>query len=185
MSWTPLFRGVDYGKRAELLLAYLKQKPEQFDKNDPFSKGYKNILAYIVASLCVRTEYRYISDGAQKQLKGIPSPNYNYVYNKNGHPEYKGLTNEHTIPVSVIVDHLLDPNNGGWTAESLTDFLKKVSGIALITTDENKRINKAGLRNKLPDGTTLADILSGKTEHSIRYEAAKIDMAETNHDAKA
>ena len=176
MAWTGNFKNANYEERAKFLLSYLKMRPKPFDKDNPLSKGYKDVLSFIVGSLCVRSEHRYISKDAKAQLKGISNPNCNYIYNKKAHPEYKNLTNEHTIPVCVIVDYLLDTNNGGWTEESLADFLEKVSGVAIITMDENKRLNDAGLQRKLPDGTTLADILDGKAEHTIRYEEVKIKV---------
>ena len=178
MAWTGNFKNASYEERAKFLLSYLKMRPKPFDKDNPLSKGYKSVLAFIVGSLCVRSEHRYISKDAKAQLKGISNPNYNYVYDKKAHPEYKNLTNEHTIPVCVIVDYLLDTNNGGWTEESLADFLEKVSGVAIVTMDENKRLNDAGLRSKLPDGTTLADILSDETKHTIRYKVAGFSVTE-------
>ena len=184
-SWTRSFKNVSYGERAKFLLSYLRMRPEPFDKKDPLAKGYKSVLAFIVASLCVRDEFRYISKGAKAQLKGISNPNYNYMYNKKAHPEYKELTSEHTIPVSVIVDYLLDPNNDGWTEESLADFLEKVSGIAVVTKDENEQLNKAGLQRKLPNGTTLADIVNGKAKHTIRYDEAGFVVTETNDGVEA
>ena len=185
MPWTGNFKKLSYEKRANFLFSYLKMRPEPFDKKDPFSKGYKSVLAFIVGSLCVRKEHRYISKDAKAQLKGISNPNYNYIYNKKAHPEYKNLTNEHTIPVCVIVDYLLDTNNDGWTEKKLEKFLKIVSGVAVVTNDENKRLNDAGLRSKLPDGTTLADILNDETKHTIRYKVAKFDVTETNDGVKA
>ena len=177
MAWTGNFKNASYEERAKFLLSYLKMRPKPFDKKKPLSKGYKSVLAYIVGSLCVRKEHRYISKDAKAQLKGISNPNYNYIYNKKAHPEYKELTNEHTIPVCVIVDYLLDTNNDSWTEESLADFLEKVSGVAIVTMDENKKLNKAKLRYKLPAGTTLDDILNGKAKHTIRYDEVKIELA--------
>lgn len=189
MSWTKNFRGVDYKKRAEYLLNYLKQRPNELSQKnitDPFTHGYKDVLSFIVGSLCVRSEYRYISEGARDHLKkeGIKVPVYEHMYNKGSHPEYKGLTHEHTIPTSVIVDYLASLNKAQLTVDYLEDFIEKVSGIALITTDENKKLNKNWM-NKLPSGITLDDILQGKAPHSARYDAAGIKMAETNHQAKA
>ena len=177
-SWIGSFKYVSYEERAKFLLSYLKMRPEPFDKKDPLSKGYKGVLAFIMSSLCVRSEYRYISDGAKEQLKGTPNPNYNYIYKKSAHKDYKELTSEHPIPVSVIVDYLLDTNNDDWTEERLADFLEKVSGIAVVTMDENKKLNKAGLQRKLPNGTTLDDIVNGKAEHTIRYKVAGVSVTE-------
>ncbi|MCH5283931.1 MAG: hypothetical protein J1E59_09810 [Treponema sp.] len=185
MAWTGNFKYAEYKERAKFLLSYLKMRPEPFDKKKPFSKGYKSVLAFIVGSLCVCKDYRYVSDGTNKELKDIPNPNYNYIYKKKAHPEYKNLTSEHTIPVCVIVDYLLDTNNDSWTEKKLEKFLKIVSGVAVVTNDENKRLNDAGLRSKLPDGTTLADILNDETKHTIRYKVAKFDVTETNDGVKA
>ena len=184
-SWTESFKYASYEERAKFLLSYLKMRPKPFDKKKPLSRGYKSVLAFIVASLCLRSKFRYISDGAKAQLKGISNPNYNYMYNKKAHPEYKKLTSEHPIPVSVIVDYLLDPNNDGWTEKSLADFLEKVSGIAVVTKNENKQLNNADLRSKLPAGTTLADIVNGKAKHTIRYKVAGFSVTEMKDGATA
>lgn len=184
-SWTGSFKHADYEERAKYLLSYLKMRPEPFDKKDPISRGYKSVLSFIVKSLCVCSKYRYISEGTNEQLKDIPNPNYNHVYGKKAHQEYKELINDHTIPGCVIVDYLLDTNNNDWTEKSLADFLEKVSGIALITDDEDKRLNKAKLRSKLPNGTTLADILNDETKHTIRYKVAGFSVTKPKDGAKA
>ena len=192
MAWTKHFRGVDYKKRAEYLHNYLRQLPDELGQNKskksltPFAHGYKDVLSFIVGSLCVRSEYRYISNGARELLKknNIEDPVYDHVYYKQSHKEYKGLTHEHTIPTSVIVEYLATLDKAQLTVEYLTDFIEKVSGIALITTEENKELNKK-MKDKLPSGTTLDAILQGKKPHSARYDAAGIKMADTNHGAKA
>ena len=66
-SWTESFKYADYGERAKFLLSYLRMRPEPFDKKDPLAKGYKSVLAFIVASLCLRSDFRYVSDGAKAQ----------------------------------------------------------------------------------------------------------------------
>ncbi|MDE5614117.1 MAG: hypothetical protein K2I74_05655 [Treponemataceae bacterium] len=185
MAWTSKFAGVDYKKRAEYLHNYLTQRPDglaQRSPEDPFARGYKDVLSFIVASLCMRSEYRYISEGAREYLKknGIDKPVYSHVYTK-----YEDLTNEHTIPVSVIIEHLASLDKAQLTVKYLTDFIEKISGLALITNEEDDALNDNGLRNKLPSGTTLDAILQGKKPHSARYDAAGIKMAETNHGAKA
>ncbi|MDE6773737.1 MAG: hypothetical protein K2J14_03840 [Treponemataceae bacterium] len=190
MAWTSKFAGVDYKKRAEYLHNYLTQRPDglaQRSPVDPFARGYKDVLSFIVASLCVRSEYRYISEGAKDHLKkhGIAVPVYEHMYHKGKHPECEGLTHEHTIPTSVIVEHLASLDKELLTVEYLTDFIEKVSGLALITDEEDDALNDNGLRNKLPSGTTLDAILQGKKPHSARYDAAGIKMADTNHGAKA
>ena len=192
MAWTKHFRGVDYKKRAEYLHNYLRQLPDELGQNKskksltPFAHGYKDVLSFIVGSLCVRSEYRYISNGARELLKknNIEDPVYDHVYYKQSHKEYKGLTHEHTIPTSVIAEYLATLDKAQLTVEYLTDFIEKVSGIALITTEENKELNKK-MKDKLPSGTTLDAILQGKKPHSTRYDAAGIKMADTNHGAKA
>ena len=177
-SWIGSFKYVSYEERAKFLLSYLKMRPEPFDKKDPLSRGYKGVLSFIVKSLCVRSKYRYISEGTNERLKDISNPNYNHVYGKKAHPKYEKLINDHTIPGCVIVDYLLDTNNDSWTEKSLADFIEKVSGIAIVTDDENKRLDDADLRSKLPAGTTLDDIVNGKAEHTIRYKVAGFSVTE-------
>ena len=205
MPWTENFRGVDYKKRAEYLLNYLRQLPDELGQKKskklltPFAHGYKDVLSFIVGSLCVRSEYRYISKCAQEQFENTKKrlkkektfkkniddkPVYNHVYSKGRYPVYKGLTHEHTIPTRVIVEHLATLDKKKLEVGYLADFIEKVSGIALITTDENKKLNKI-MKDKLPSDTTLDDILQGKKPHSARYEEAGIIIAETNHQAKA
>lgn len=181
MSWTPKFEGVDYERRDKFLLSYLKQRPS---KDDPAYPVYKDVLAFIAGSVCMRDEYRYVSEGAKAQLAkyNISHPSYKDKY--AGKEAYKGLRTEHTIPVKVIVEYLESLSEEELTADTLKDFAEKVSGLALITEEEDKELNNARVRDCLPNGTTLADILSGKAEHSIRYEKAGI-MPKPKDNAKA
>lgn len=200
MSWTPLFRGVDYEKRAELLLAFLKQKPAE---NDGVYSAYMNILHYIAGSLAVRSEYRYVSEEAQKWLtEHGKKADYDAFYAE--HWSQEGLTTEHTIPVNVIKNYLLGLTGAELTVGHLAEVIGKTSGLALITKDEDKKLTKAGRHSNLCDihdkkfkgdnkddaiaaenRKILEEIIAGKTPHGIRYEKAGIAMAETNHDAKA
>lgn len=197
MAWTEHFRGVDYKKRDEFLLNYLKQRPPKSSQAYP---TYKAVLSFIVGSLCVRSEYRYISKCAQEQFENTKEqlkkkktfkkniddkPVYNHVYNKGRYPVYKRLTHEHTIPVKVIVDYLESLSYDELTDGRLENFAEKVSGLALVTTADNDKLNAAKLKANLPKGITLDAILQGKKPHSARYEEAGIIIAETNHQAKA
>ena len=195
MAWTKHFRGVDYKTRAEYLHNYLTQQPnglgdlgQKKSKKllTPFAHGYKDVLSFIVGSLCVRSEYRYISKGARDHLKkeGIKVPVYEHMYNKKAHKEYKGLTHEHTIPTSVIVEYLVSLDKKKLEVGYLKDFIEKASGIALITTEENTKLNRT-MKDKLPSGITLDAILQDENLHPARYDTAGIKMADTNHGAKA
>lgn len=221
-SWTPRFMGTGYNERARILHSYLRLRKELgltdletahlkqvarcTEKTDnPLSYAYLDILKFIVASISVRSEYRYVSKKADERLGG-EEPDYDKMYDGKD-DRYKNLTNEHAIPVSVIVDYLLSLPEKELTAEYLEDFIEKVSGLAAITNDEDGELINKGRRSNLCDAhdkkfknlhgvdkakaraddnrKILKDIIDGNVEqHRIRYKAANIDMKKKKHDAK-
>ena len=221
-SWTPRFMGTGYEERAKILHSYLSMRKELgltdletahlkqvarcTEKTDnPLSYAYLDILKFIVASISVRSEYRYVSKEADERLGG-EEPDYDKMYDGKD-DRYKDLTNEHAIPVSVIVDYLLSLPEKELTVEYLKDFIEKVSGLAAITDEEDTKLTNAGRRSNLCDAhdkkfknlhgvdkaktradenrKILKDIIDGNVEqHRIRYDAANIDMKKKKHDAK-
>ncbi|MDE5614129.1 MAG: hypothetical protein K2I74_05715 [Treponemataceae bacterium] len=183
MPWTPKFAGVDYKKRDDFLLSYLKQRPP---KNDPAYPAYKVVLAFIVGSVCVRNEYRYVSADAGARL-GTHRASYKEKYSSNKELKklYKDMFTEHPIPVKVIVDYLESLSDDELTDGRLENFAEKVSGLALVTKADNEKLNDAKLKESLPKGVTLAKILSGEKPHIARYIEAEVEIAEFRDDVEA
>ena len=184
MGWAESVMGVGFKTRGKLLFDFLQMKPED-KKCDKF---YKDVAKFIISSFAVRSEYRYVSEGVHELLESWGEKNVPEYKRKYTVERYKkNFTNEHTIPTSVIVDYiknLAENDSKKLTAEFLSDLLKKVSGMALITKDEDKLLNKAHLQRKLPDGVSLDDILSGKKPHYIRYKVAGIKLFHRNDNAR-
>lgn len=179
MAWTEKFKGVDYKERAELLLPYLRQR---CSRHEPTYPAYMDVLRFIAGGLSVRSEYRYVSQQAKEILIAhgawrTPIPYSPTLPDKN-------LTKEHTIPVNVIVEHLASLSDDKLTTDYLADFIEKVSGLALITKDEDKLINNFSLRSTLPSDTVIDNILNGSVPHYVRYEKAGIIIAATYNEAR-
>ncbi|WP_296030344.1 hypothetical protein [uncultured Treponema sp.] len=184
MSWSEKAMGVEFKTRGKFLYDFLQMKSE--DKN--CDKFYKDVEKFIISSFAVRSEYRYVSEGVHKLLESWgekEEPDYKRKYTVERYKE--NFTNEHTIPTSVVVDYiekLVEKDREKLTAEFLAGLLEKVSGMALITKEEDKLLNEKHLQRKLPENVLLEDIISGNVSHSIRYEIAGITIFKTNDNAR-
>jgi hypothetical protein len=75
---------------------------------------------------------------------------------------------EHGIPAKVLIRIL---NRMQLTSnEELLDFLRSVYSICLVTKEEDKKIDKAGYREKMPDGWNIPD------DWRIRYVYSGINL---------
>lgn len=76
------------------------------------------------------------------------------------------LMKDHAIPVAVVRDMLFDeqPNS----IEQIRAFMLKNYCIGIITDEEDRTLNAAGLRSRMPPGWTIAD------GPFARYEAVGI-----------
>lgn len=184
MAWTESVMEVGFKTRGKLLFDFLQMKPED-KKCDKF---YKDVAKFIISSFAVRSEYRYVSEGVHELLESWGEKNVPEYKRKYTDKRFKeNFIHDHTIPTSAVVDYLqnlIENESEKLTADFLENFFKKVSGIALITKDEDKILNKAHLQRKLPDGVSLDDILSGKKPHYIRYKEAGIKLFHRNDNAR-
>jgi glucose-6-phosphate isomerase len=74
---------------------------------------------------------------------------------------------EHTVPLTVIVNHLMGMKN--LNPKAVANVLKKWHSVMLVTYDEDRRLLKSGLRFKMPDNWDKKDILA-------RYKAVGIKV---------
>ena len=78
----------------------------------------------------IRNEYLYVSKKAEK-------PN-------------DGIIRDHVVPHVIILKKLLALNPV--SIEGVEDIIDRYYVICAITRDENKMLNDAGLKSKMPDG---------------------------------
>lgn len=65
----------------------------------------------------------------------------------------KGIvTVEHAIPVDVLFDRFLDASS----RDDMTDLIEAYH-VAVVTTEEDKNLTKAGLRKQMPQGWSWGD----------------------------
>ena len=62
----------------------------------------------------------------------------------------KEVTHEHVIPHSIVMNKLLSLDS--LTNENIMSILQKYYVICAVTKEEDKRLNAAGLKSKMPDG---------------------------------
>jgi len=74
---------------------------------------------------------------------------------------------EHAVPFTVIINHLMDMKN--LTAKAVTNVLKKWYSVMLVTYDEDVRLQKSGLRFKMPEKWDKKDIFA-------RYKKVGIEL---------
>lgn len=170
MGWAVNFTDVSLEKKAEFLTNFLRIPHSEIE----IQKGFRETLSFIVGGLYVCEKYSYTSQNADFILKenGIIDPRPK----KSTETPHKDITIEHTVPIKLTVDYLLQFKEDELSVEKLIHILEKVVGTSLITKDENLKLNKMDLRSKLPDGIVIEDIINGKAEHSCRYTAAGIEL---------
>ncbi len=86
---------------------------------------------------------------------------------------------EHTIPTKEVVNYVLKDvlgNSSKMKESFLKSFFEKISGFALITREEDKKLSARKLGAKLPSDTSIDDILKDASLHSCRYKSAEIDV---------
>ena len=135
--------------------------------------AYRDVLKYIVGSLMIEQTFRFISKKALFICKE------EHIYNPTPTKKFTNLnvTIEHSIPISLITDYLINLNNTEITPQKIFDIVKSVRGTSLITKDENDLLRNKKLQSALPNGYTI-DMLLGDNptiNFDIRYKAAGIE----------
>jgi hypothetical protein len=70
--------------------------------------------------------------------------------------QQKMLVHEHVIPKSIVIQRLLELPNP--TTESVNQLLESYCKGAVLTREEDTRLNKLGLRSKMPAGWDEKDV---------------------------
>ena len=130
-----------------------------------------DIVDYVVAGAVIDKTIVHFSEAAVDVLKKNNMSLDNDRSMKLKH--VKGLVIEHVVPVKVLRSWLMDRRNA-ISLEEIEEALR-LCPVAMITVDENKKLNAAGFCSKMPDGEY--DVLSGNPW--TRYRAAGIKMHES------
>lgn len=174
MPWSPNGADISDKKKAQMLLTFLNTYKDDL-VGGTNKKFVTDLLKFIVSSLVATKEPRYISVEANKKI-GAKSLKQKEVYKKD--PE-KVLRIEHTIPTKEVVNYVLKDvlgNSRKMNESFLKSFFEKISGFALITREEDKKLSARKLGAKLPSDTSIDDILKDASLHSCRYKSAEIDV---------
>ena len=157
-------RKLSYEERAEMLLHML---------NSPVSKS-KDVVKFALGGAVETDEIRHVSVAAKKILdkNGFKSSNGRYK-NKHYKKDKKdiGLIVEHVVPTEFLYRWILSKKND-LSLNMLTAVLKNCC-ICLITKEEHKMLDAAGLESTMPDArfNCMSD------DCFSRYKAAGIKMS--------
>ena len=132
----------------------------------------KSSIKYSIGGLSDSELYTYVSEDALVWLKQnmpeVVSPNgirHQGAYSKN-------IRIEHAVPSKLVYDYLQQLKGmGKLTEKSIEDLLDGTLICALITAEEDARLNKLGLNHKMPDGKPFTEC-----EPLCRYKAADIKI---------
>jgi hypothetical protein len=98
---------------------------------------------------------------------------YFHVSKKAEEPNKNDETlNDHVIPHVIILEKLLALNPV--SIEGITEIIERYYMICTITRDENKMLNDAGLKSKMPEGWEDG----GAIRRFARYEHVGIEISE-------
>ncbi|EGR0237937.1 hypothetical protein M2G59_21225 [Vibrio vulnificus] len=121
------------------------------------------VLKIIREASLLATECRMLN-GKNKNNAAFISPKALAI--KEEGRELKNLTLEHGVPVSVIRDEVLKLVKP--SALDVASVIYQLTALAVITNEEDSRINKLGLRSKMPP--------NWNGNKWIRYQLANIDL---------
>jgi hypothetical protein len=141
----------DNKQKLECIRKAVLNAQEHIHAGDP-RRVFSQYIRYALDQ--VRNDYFYVSKKAEE-----PNENYETV-------------NDHVIPHVIILEKLLALNPV--SIEGITDIIDRYYMICTITRDENKKLNDAGLKSKMPVG--WEDV--GVIRRFARYEHVGIEISE-------
>ncbi|MBP8232867.1 MAG: hypothetical protein KAY22_11230 [Rhizorhabdus sp.] len=97
--------------------------------------------------------FDWMSDGAKVLMEMGEAAR---IEDRKSHPKELSLVVDHSVPLAHICNALW-ADRGSWRLENLRDFLGRCFRRAVITYDENRRLDTFGLRSKMPRGWRLDD----------------------------
>ena len=147
--------------------------------------SFKNIWPDYEIKTYIKHHYRFLSD-KESNIGGEPKFNSGYNLknskllseqakkenNFEGGREKRTTTNDHPYPLNYLVDRAV--KDGYVSRENWPKLLKMIK-LIVITEEENKKLNKAGLRQKMP--FEVDDVYNIKDEYA-RYKVVGIKVIE-------
>lgn len=169
MPWSPSgCKEMTDEECAVFLFSYMKNIPQTANNKTL----YRDVLKFIIGSIMIASNFRFISKKANEicKINCIKNPVPTHSYEKYG------LRIEHTIPISFIVDYLINLTNTKISENKMIDIVKAIRATSLITKEEDNLLNKE-LKSELPNGYTI-EMLLGENPiipFDIRYKTVGIE----------
>lgn len=137
--------------------------------NCPVTDESKCVVSKIIRETSLLATECKMLNGNNKNNAPLISPAALEI--KNNGLESRNLTLEHGVPVSVISKEVLKLEKP--TATDVASVIYSYVALAVITNEEDKRIDKLGLRSKMPNGWN--------NDKYIRYKLAGIELIDNPH----
>lgn len=130
----------------------------------------KEGLKYTISGAVYNSEVTNVSKAAYNLLKEKYSKNLhsNYFLLKDTHKDFRV---EHVIPVEFLYQFFMSKKQEGTLSKQLILDTLDEAAIAIITLEEDKALNKAGLRKQMPSSFEIF-----KHDPFNRYKQAGILM---------
>jgi len=128
------------GQKLECIRKAISNSQEHIKANDP-RRVYSQYIRYALDEI---SDINFRTSRAAKGLKR------------------NAVIHEHVIPHSIVMDKLL--TLVPLTNDNILKMLKKYYVICAITKEEDKKLNAAGLRSKMPDGWKEDDSVFARYE---------------------
>lgn len=154
---------------AELIYALLKSRL----KNE---SAKRELLKFVVGGALMYNSPVAVSKSLKERGMPLEEHSVQWAWNwaKKNLSEGEKLIGEHAVPVSKVVDYLLE--NPKKNKDDILNVLKKCAKFSFIKKSENDILNKRDLSQEFPNNINVADILKDEKKAFARYEKAGIPI---------
>ncbi len=129
-------------------MAKISEKSPRFRTKDEICKDLVYILTAELSygtKFCVVHEITWVWSEFYGKHKGCK---YWSINAQKVADNTKGLIHEHIVPRKIIIDHIMNMKTP--SEVELFDYLEKNCIGVVVTKEEDKQLNKAGLNRKMP-----------------------------------
>lgn len=154
MAWDSTMRFAPENKTDSQMAHIVFSRFANGDTKDGTKYSLGGLYVHPVTTMVSKKALRILKNKAGDEIwaenaKGIDYRRVNADFSKKFSEE---LTREHIIPVEALYQYFLEKyQNHELSEQVILDFMPKLN-IALITKEENEKLNAKGLNKKMPDG---------------------------------